>query len=76
MTDPQLLLNALDHQFRGFRTFWFDRISPPARSSCRPRAAPSSNGPPSGWPACCAGRRRAWARTAWPGTGPWASTSG
>ncbi|MFJ3788820.1 hypothetical protein [Kitasatospora sp. NPDC090091] len=27
-TDPQLLLNALDHQFRGFRTFWFDRISP------------------------------------------------
>ncbi|MFJ2863085.1 hypothetical protein [Kitasatospora sp. NPDC087314] len=28
VTDPRLLLNALDHQFRGFRTFWFDRISP------------------------------------------------
>lgn len=27
-TDPRLLLNAFDHQFRGFRTFWFDRIAP------------------------------------------------
>lgn len=27
-TDPRLLLNALDHQFRGFRDFWFDRIAP------------------------------------------------
>ncbi|OEJ23995.1 hypothetical protein AS594_05405 [Streptomyces agglomeratus] len=27
-TDPRLLLNAFDHQFRGFRSFWFDRIAP------------------------------------------------
>ncbi|MDH6120148.1 hypothetical protein [Kitasatospora sp. GAS204B] len=26
--DPRLLLNAFDHQFRGFRSFWFDRIAP------------------------------------------------
>lgn len=28
VTDPRRLLNAFDHQFRGFRTFWFDRIAP------------------------------------------------
>ncbi|MFK8843928.1 hypothetical protein [Streptomyces sp. Ac-502] len=27
-TDSRRLLNAFDHQFRGFRTFWFDRIAP------------------------------------------------
>ncbi|MEU7205962.1 hypothetical protein [Streptomyces sp. NPDC045470] len=27
-TDSRHLLNAFDHQFRGFRTFWFDRIAP------------------------------------------------
>ena len=27
-TDPRLLRNAFDHQFRGFRDFWFDRIAP------------------------------------------------
>ncbi|MER7754731.1 hypothetical protein [Kitasatospora sp. NPDC097643] len=28
VADPRQLHNALDHQFRGFRTFWFDRLSP------------------------------------------------
>ncbi|MEU3368914.1 hypothetical protein ABZ734_00235 [Streptomyces sp. NPDC006660] len=26
--DPRTLINAFDHQLRGFRTFWFDRIAP------------------------------------------------
>src|SRR5690349_13183670 len=28
VADPRQLLGAFDHQFRGFRTFWFDRITP------------------------------------------------
>ncbi|OEJ41656.1 hypothetical protein AR457_07445 [Streptomyces agglomeratus] len=27
-TEPRVLLNAFDHQLRGFRTFWFDRVAP------------------------------------------------